>query len=200
MSEAQSLTLESGECVTLSPDSSRFKQAYQQIYPRNADEVRAALGLSDDALESVRKAGICNCASKPPAATVAAEDLDSSDSTARAAALSLTHQAFSSYVYGTNPAVFAPLVPAFNRYLALNKAVINIAVLLDIEVGDGATLTISASTHVVRARKIIIHRTGRIVVRRSTTFKIASLEGLRPRIIGTGPITAAAATLRTMEH
>jgi len=200
MSEAQSLTLEPGECVTLSPDSSRFKKAYQQLYPRNADEVRAALALSDDALESVRKAGICSCASKLPAATVAAEDLEASDSVTRAAALSLTYQSFNNYVYGTNPAAFTNLVPAFNRYLALNKAVINIVALLDIEVGDGATLTISASTHVVRARKIIIHRTGRIVVRGSTTFKIVSLEGLRPRIIDTGPITAGTATLKTMEH
>src|SRR6266478_5470486 len=170
MSEVQSLTLEPGECVTLSPDSSRFKQIYQQVYPRSADEVRDSLSLSTDAFEAVRKAGICDCFAKPPASTVAAEDLDSSDPATRAAALSLTHRALNAYVYGTNPAALAYLGPAFDRYLRLNKAVINIAVLLDIEVSDGATLTISASTHVVKARKIIIHRTGRIVVLGSTTF------------------------------
>ena len=200
MSEDQSLTLEPGECMTLSPDSSRFKKVYQQLSPRSADDVRAALGLSDHALESAHKAGICGCGTQLPAATVAAEDLDSSDETTRAAALSLTHRAFGNYVYGTNPAAFTNFKPAFDRYLAVNKAIINIATLLDIEVGDGATLTISASTHVVKARKIIIHRTGRIVCRGATTFKIVSLEGLGRRIIDVGSIATVATNLGTSGH
>ena len=52
-----------------------------------------------------------------------------------------------------------------------------------IEVFDGATLTISANTHAVYARKITIHRTGRIVCIGATTFRVTSVEGLRRNLI-----------------
>jgi hypothetical protein len=198
MSEGQSISLEPGECVTLAPESSRLKGVYKQVRPRSADEVRELLSLTGAAAEAAQKSRICCGPDRPPAATPAAEDLDDKDDEKRANARGLTYQAFRAYVHGDNPAALAHLKPAFDRYLELSKAIINIAYLQDIEVADGATLTISASTHVVNARKVIIHRTGRIVCRGSTTFKIVSLEGTRP-LVAT-QVGAAAATSFQATH
>ena len=85
--------------------------------------------------------------------------------------------------------------PTFERFLDISKAVLYIAILQDIEVANGATLTISKNTHVVEANKVIIHGTGRIVCNGSTKFKIASLEGVRRTISTSAFATAAAATL-----
>jgi hypothetical protein len=198
MSEGQSISLEPGECVTLAPESPRLKGVYRQVHPRSADEVRELLSLSGAAAEAIQKARVMCCGPHmAPAATAAAEDLDDKDDERRAIARGLTYQAFRAYVHGDNPAAFTHLKPAFDRYLELNKAIINIAILQDIEVADGATLTISASTHVVNARKVIIHRTGRIVCRGSTTFKIVSLEGVRPRVSTVG---VAATNLQAFRH
>lgn len=191
MTEAQSLKLDADECATLSPESGRFRSVYQQVQPRSAKEVRELLGLSPEATSAVHAAGICCHGGEVPAASAAPEELDSKDPMIRAAARQSTYAAFNAYVRGPNPEVYAYLVPTFNRYLDINKAVINIAWLTDIEVLDGATLTISASTQLVRANKIIIHRTGRIVCRGSTTFKIVSLEGIRPGL--TTHVTATTA-------
>lgn len=177
-----SISVEADECITLTPDSPRFKGVYQKMTPRSADEVREVLGFSSTATEAVRKSRLCCGPERPPAATPDADDLDAQDDETRANARSLTYQAFKSYVYGADPASLAHLKPAFDRFLEVSKAVINIAALQDIEVANGATLMISPSTHLVRARKVIIHGTGRIVCHGSTTFKIASLEGVR-RII-----------------
>lgn len=184
MNEAQSLRLEENECLTLSPESERFRAAYKQIQPRSAAEVREVLGLSAEATKAVQAGGVCCHGPQAPAATADAADLGSDDPEIRAAARQATYAAFNAYVHGTAPESLAYLTPVFDRYLDINKAIINIAAFGDIEVLDGATLTISASTQVLRANKIIIHRTGRIVCRGSTTFKIVSLEGLRLRPYG----------------
>src|SRR5438876_870563 len=119
MPKAQSLSLEAGECVTLAPDSPRFKQFYQQVRPRSADEVRELLALSPEATKALHDSGICESASHP-AATAAPEDLDADDAETRANARGITYQAFNAYVYGTNPAALAHMKPAFDRYLELN--------------------------------------------------------------------------------
>ena len=135
-----------------------------------------------------------------PASTAVAEDLDHQDPEIRAAARSATYQAFNAYVHSPNPAAMAHMVPAFDRYLDISKAVINIAYLSDIEVADGATLTISKNTHVVNARRIIIHRTGRIVCHGSTTFRVTSVEGLRKEYISVNAAAAATVAMRDMKN
>jgi hypothetical protein len=193
-----SLSLEVGETVTLSPDSPRFRLAYERVRPRSADEVREIMGLSQRSLEVVQKRGACCGGSTAFATTVAAEQLDAKEPVVRAAARAVTYAAFKAYVHGINPTSLEQFKPAFERYLELGKAVISIVHLLDIEVADGATLNISASTHVVRARKLIIHRTGRIVCHGSTTFKVASVEGQSRRILTAA--TAIGAVLDTSTH
>ena len=196
MAEAQSLRVEAGECMTLSPDSERFKHTYRQVRPRSAEEVREVLGLSPEATKALRENGVCRYDSAVPAATADAADLDSEDPEIRAAARQSTHAAFKAYVYGTAAASLEYLTPVFDRYLDINKAVLNIATFGDIEVMDGATLTISPSTQAVLANKITIHRTGRIVCGGSTTFRITALEGIRPGRVSkpvTTAVTAAAA-------
>jgi hypothetical protein len=178
MSDAPpSVRLESGECLTLSPNSERYRAAYQQVQPRRAEDVRATLGLSADATKALQASGMC--CQPGPAMSPLPEDLTHDDADTRGAARRATYTGLQAYVRSAAPNAYANLVPAFNRYLDLTKAVINIITLSDIEVADGATLTISASTHVVNARKVIIHGTGRIACKGSTTFKIVSLEGTR---------------------
>src|SRR5215207_6602517 len=98
MSEPQSLSLEAGECATLTPGSSRFKGVYQQMLPRSADHVRELLSFTG----------------------AAAEDLDAKDAETRANARNLTYQAFNAYVHGDNAASLAHMKPAFDRYLEIH--------------------------------------------------------------------------------
>jgi hypothetical protein len=196
MGEALSITLEADERATLAPDSARFKGVYQQLQPRSADQVRELLGFSDTAAEALTRSQARFSPLRLPSAIAAPENLESKDLATRAQARSVTHEAFRAFVHGGNVDALIHMKPAFDRYLELNKAVINIATLLDIEVANGATLTISASTHVVKARKIIIHPTGRIVCNGSTTFKIVSLEGLGTKPVVTGPRATGVRTLR----
>lgn len=177
--ESPSIHVDTDECLTLTPESGRFKEVYTRVNPRSAEEVRKLLGLTPEASKALHESGMCCMPSTVPARTAAAEDLDDADPQVRAAARSTTYQAFNAYVHGANPQAVAHMIPAFNRYLDINKAVINIALLSDIEVANGATLTISKSTHVVNARRIIIHRTGRIVCHGNTTFRVASVEGIK---------------------
>jgi hypothetical protein len=199
MSEPPSISLEPGECVTLSPESSRFKGVYQQITPRSADEVRELLGLTGAAAEAVAKSRTCCLPGSGLVATPAAEDLEAKDAETRVNARRRTYDAFYAYVYGSDTSSLVQLKPAFDRYLGVFKAIINVVLLLDIEVADGATLTISPSTHVLRARNIIIHNTGRIVCQGSTTFKIVSLKGDRPKP-AYGPVAAATSFQTIARH
>lgn len=189
--QTPSLTVDIGECMTLSPESGRFKDVYTRINPRSAEEVRKLLGLTPEAAQALHESGMCCMPLTVPASTAAAEDLDDKDPEVRALARSTTYQAFNAYVHGANPAAVAHMVPAFNRYLDINKAVINIALLLDIEVANGATLTISKNTHVVNARRIIIHKTGRIICQGNTTFRVTSVEGIKRELISAAQSYAA---------
>ena len=183
MASVTDLRVEEGECATLAPGSQRFKDVYRQERPRNAADVRKILGLSDDSLKPLHEAGACCVPSRRPAAIASMEDLDAADPAVRSNARQLTYQAFDAYVYGGASRSSDHLVPMFDKYLELSKAVLNIAWLQDIEVLNGATLTISANTHAVYARKIIIHPTGRIVCHGATTFRVTSVEGLRRTLI-----------------
>ena len=196
MSDAPpSLRLEAGECLTLSPASDRFKSAYRQTQPRRAEEVRATLGLSDEANKALQAQGRC-CQGTTPAFSPLPEDLTAEDPEIRNAARRAAYAGLQAYVQSPTPGASAYLAPVFERYLEISKAILNIITLSDIEVADGATLTISASTNVVYANKVIIHGSGRIVCIGSTKFKIASLEGTRRfRVIGVGGIGAVGTVL-----
>jgi len=184
MAEYPDLKVEEGDCTTLSPNSERFKGAFEQIRPRTAAQVREILGFSSEAAAAVEQAGMCCHAGRGQSSTASAEDLEAKDDELRAVARATTYGALRAYVQAANPAAYAHMEPAFEKYLDINRAIINVLHVNDIEVFDDATLTVSANTHVLRARKIIIHPRGRIVCNGSTTFKVTSLEGLRRRIVG----------------
>lgn len=177
MADAQSIRVETGECVVLSPESPRFKESYRQVRPRTDDEVREIIGLSAETAKALHEQGRCCQPSASPSATVSAEELDSPDEAVRARARDITYKAFKNYVMGANPSSLSQMKPAFARFLDITKAVLNVVALEDIVVADGATLTISNNTHLVTANRIIIHNTGRIVCSGFTKFTVTSLEG-----------------------
>lgn len=179
MTDTQSLLVESGERVVLSPKSHLYKQNYRQVRPRSALEVREVLGLSEGMAKAMREQGVCCQQSMNIPVAVSASDLDSKDEATRASALNLTHNALHDYITSVNPRAIAHVEPAIERYLDIVGLVLNVVSLKNtIEVADGATLTISEDTHVVEANKIIIHGTGTINCSGFTKFNVASIEGI----------------------
>jgi hypothetical protein len=188
------LSVESGETVLLSPDSARFKDAYKQLFPRTIEEVRNAIGLSEDVAKALQVRSVSSLtlrrASSLTATTIRAEDILSDDRDARFRARALTFEAARQFVVSPDTSHLTQLVPAINQFLVATKAILNIANLLDINVANGATLTISANTHALNANKVTIHGTGRILCQGRLTFKIQSLQGITlfiPIPINIGP-------------
>ena len=186
MPNNNNLILESGETVLLSPDSARFKAFYKQIFPRTIDEVRKALGFSEETAKALqpRLQPLLAVRRVPTltSTTIQVEELQSSDSQTRFRARALAYEAARQYVVSPDTSHLAQLVPAINQFIIDTKAFINIIILFDIEVANGATLTISANTHALNANNVTIHGTGRIVCQGRLTFKINSLRGVVPII------------------
>ena len=176
-STAQTIRVEKGESVVLYPESQRFKECYGQVHPRTADEVREIIGISAETAKALREQGGCCQPSENFSAIIPAEELDSPDGAVRERAWNIAQTALTRYIYSANPKSLSQMEPLIERYLHITQAVLNIAVLPDIVVGSGATLTVSTNTHLVRANKIIIHDTGVILCSGFTKITAASLEG-----------------------
>ena len=176
MADTQSMRVEPGERVVLSPKSKRFRENYRQVHPRTAKEVRNTIGLSEEMAKTLHERGVCCQQSMNSSVIVPAEELDSPHDAVRARALDITEKALYSYVCSVNPAVMVQMEPAIGRYLEIINVMLNIVTLQNIEVADGATLTISSDTHLVRANKIIIHGTGKIDCSGFTKFNVTSIE------------------------
>ncbi len=188
-----SLRLEENECVTLSPESPRFRESYQQVRPRTIEEVRNILGLTGDAAKALQEKGCCR-PSAVSSALISADDLTAQDDPTRIRARSLAYAASREYVRAPNPTYLSQWQAVLNRFLEISNSVINVVVLLDIDVANGATLTISPNTHAIYANNVRIHGNGRIVCQRDITFKINSLEGISARPVAV-PLSSAAASL-----
>jgi hypothetical protein len=174
-----SLRVESGECIILSPKSPLYKKNYRQVRPRTAKEVREVIGLSEEMTKAIRAQGVCCHRHTNLPTTISTADLDSEDKAVRTNAMNLTHKALRAYVTSVNPAFLAHMEPAIGRYLDIVGLVLNIVSLKNtIEVADGATLIISDNTHLVEASKIIIHGTGKIKCSGLIKFNVASIEGI----------------------
>jgi hypothetical protein len=173
--ETPSLRVEKGEKVTLAFESQRFKGSFRKVRPRSANEVRQLVGLSDGMAQTLRERGVCRHEASP-AAIVSADELDSSDKSVRGRALAITEKALYDYLYAVSAAPLAQMESAIGRYLEIADVVLNVAVLQDIEVADGATLTIPANTHVVEANKIILHGSAQIDCVALTKFRVKSIE------------------------
>ena len=173
-----SLRVEPGEQVVLSPDSPRFSGYYKQVRPRTIDEVRQVIGLSDESVKTLANRRCCK-PSTVSSTLISPDDLESEDPAAKSNARAAVYQAGREYVHG-DPTLLTQWKPALDRYVEINKALLNVLDLLkmNIEVADGATLVISNNTHAVYAGAVRIHGSGRIVCQGSVTFKIDSLAGI----------------------
>jgi hypothetical protein len=186
------LQVESGESVLLSPTSARFQAAYQQIRPQTIDQVRLVLGFSENAVKALQAAGTATAPAMATAGTtlrtlsavIPASDLVATDATTRLQARDLAYQAAGAYITSPNPAHFSQMVPVLNQYLIDAKAILNIISLLNIDVADGATLTISKNTHALYANNIVIHGSGKIVCQGRITFKVSTVQGLHDLNLG----------------
>jgi len=172
-----SLYVESGETVVLAPDSQRFAGVYKRLHPTSIDEVRSVLGLSDAASEALSGQGSCRrtCV---PTGLHSPEDLVSHDKALRRRAKDVAIKAAQAYVTGADPEALAQWKPLIDRYLEIGKVTISYVVLNDIEVADGGTLVVSASTHGINANNIKIHGSGRIVCQGDISINCATLQGL----------------------
>jgi hypothetical protein len=171
-----SISLAPGERLVLSPRTRGFREAYSQVRPRTADELRELVGLSAEETAAFQAKG--GWRDPPFDETVHPEELRSPDDTTRQRAWTLTAQALRQYIHSVQPAALDHMALAIAEFLQLNDATLNVAALQDIEVGDGATLSISDTTHLVTAGKITIHSTGRIVCSGALKMTATSFEGL----------------------
>jgi hypothetical protein len=170
----QTLRIEEGDTVTLSPNSRMFGQLYRQVRPRSIDEVRKLLGPS--AAPSYHLAS-CNCRAPELASNlISVADLESEDRAVAVRARELAHLAAREYVRGDHTTL-THWKPVLNRYLEITKSVINILTLADIEVHDRATLNISSTTHALFANRVMLFGTGSISCKGPTTFRVSSFEG-----------------------
>src|SRR5713101_2455087 len=144
------LRLEEGECVTLSPDSPRFRAVYQQIRPQSIDEVRKIMGLSEEAAQAVAEQTCCR-PSTATAALVPAADVTSEDDQVRFRARQVAYDVSREYLSSANPSYLAPWQASLDAFIVATKAVLHLAFLGDIDVTNGATLTISSTTQVLYA-------------------------------------------------
>ncbi|KAA3609587.1 MAG: hypothetical protein DWQ01_09665 [Planctomycetota bacterium] len=178
------LRVEAGDTLTLSPDSELFRHHYLRLQPKNIDEVRQYIGLSDAVLEqaSTRLKSSCNPKSNPcrlSARLISPEQLEDEDPELRNEALQLTQIAAREYVMGDSNRVLS-WKPILDRYVSIAKIQLQIAVLQDITVGTNATLNLSPNTHALYANRIRIHTGGKIRCNGPKTFRCASIEGNLP--------------------
>jgi hypothetical protein len=88
-----------------------------------------------------------------------------------------TDRALRDYVTRADPAGLKQMEPAIAQFLELNEISLHVVALADIEVADGATLTIPSDTHLVQANRIILHGSARLECDGFTKFDVASIEG-----------------------
>jgi len=175
--DGPTLRAETGESVVLSPESARFREHYRRVQPRTAKEVRDLIGLSDEMAKSLRESGVCCQQHDQPVGFPAPHELESEDDLVRGRAFDDASKGLYSYVCSTTPEQMAAMEPAIERFLELTRLELNLVALQDIEVADGATLTISGNTHLVEANKIVIHGDGRINCSGFTKMNVNSIEG-----------------------
>ena len=182
--DAPNLVVDAGATTILAQDSEAAGGAYRKIQPQSIDEVRAVLGPGDHP----HRSRDC-CSTEMPAELgarhVSLADLESDDAEVREDARRLAYLAGRAYVRGLVTSETARWRPVIDRYLELTKAVINIAVLGDIDVYNGGTLVVSSATQAVLARHIRLHGTGQVVCKGPTTIIASSLEGRIGWLLGT---------------
>ncbi|WP_395292367.1 hypothetical protein ACF9IK_01205 [Kitasatospora hibisci] len=172
----QALRLEANEKLVLSPDSPRFASGYRQVRPQSIDEVRRLLGpvnVPDSRAENLLAARVPELTKR----LLRPEDLKVKDPNARAEARRLAYLAAREYVHTANTAPLKQWRPIIDQWLLEVKPVISVFTAGDIDIADGATLTLSANTHALTAQRIRMHGSGRIVCRGSVKISAVSVDG-----------------------
>ncbi|GAA2787315.1 hypothetical protein ACFQ0M_46275 [Kitasatospora aburaviensis] len=174
----QALRLEANEKLVLSPDSPRFASGYRQVRPQSIDEVRKLLGPVN--VPDGRSRAENLLAARVPELTkrlLRPEDLRVKDPNARAEARRLAYLAAREYIHTANTSSLKQWRPIIDQWLVEVKPVISIFTAGDIDIADGATLTLSANTHALMAQRIRMHGSGRIVCRGSVKISAVSVDG-----------------------
>jgi len=183
MAQAQNLTIEADDCVTLTPESPRYKGAVQQYRPQTIAEVRKILGPSAPSGTGTPTFACC----LPLELSAALPDpraLNSKDDAVRFRAREQAMAVASLYVRAADIGQLRHFEPLLDRYIQLTRPILISFVFADIDIAHGATLTLAANTHVLLAANIRMRGTGRIVCRGPTTLRANTINGN----IGTGPV------------
>lgn len=173
----QNLDITAGQHVVLSPSSPQFQHAYQIVHPQTIDQVREILSSAVPQRATVRRRlspAVTALAAKP----IHIQDLHAPHAGVLRAARTQAYQVAHEYVHHPDVSSLAAWKPVLDQYLVLSKATLNLAVLLDINIADGATLTISKNTHALYARNVTIHGHGKIVCQGKCSFKLKTLKGV----------------------
>jgi len=148
------------------------------------------MGLSEEAAQAVAEQTCCR-PSTATAALVPAADVTSEDDQVRFRARQVAYDVSREYLSSANPSYLAPWQASLDAFIVATKAVLHLAFLGDIDVTNGATLTISSNTQVLYANNVVIHGSGKIVCKGPVKFKISSLKGDLVFKTGVGLASAA---------
>lgn len=185
------LRLEEDESVTASPGSARFAKYYRQYRPQSIDEVRELIGITAEIPH--QHADCCHTPAVLASRLVTPGELEAKDDATRHVARELAHAAGRAYVRGVSTVGLEQWKPVLDKYVVLGGAIINILELGDIDIANGATLTLSVSTQGLYANHITMHGSGRIVCHADVAIRATSLKGVSPIIVASTAGTAVAA-------
>jgi hypothetical protein len=186
--------LEENESVTASPSSARFAKYYRQHRPQTIDEVRELIGITAEVPHE--HVACCHTPDVLASRLVTPGDLEAKDDATRHLARDLAHAAGRAYVRGISTVGLEQWKAVLDKYVVIGGAIIYILKLGDIDIANGATLTLSANTHGLYANHITIHGSGRIVCQRDVTIRSTSLQGIIPPVVTSTAGAAAAAAAR----
>jgi hypothetical protein len=195
--QAQNLIIEADDCVTLTPDSPRYKDAIQQYRPQTIAEVRKLIGPSPASAGGTSSPSCC----LPLELTASLPDPDmltAKDEQVRFRARMLAATAASAYVRAADTRDFKQFEPALDRFIQLSKPILFSFLFADIDIASGATLTLAKNAHILFAANIRMHGTGRIVCKGPTTIRATTVNGrIRPSVIGSAELNAAQSSMRS---
>lgn len=194
--QAQNLVIDADECVTLTPDSTRFKDVIQQYRPQTIAEVRKLLGPSQTSADGT-PAPVCCLAAAFSASLPDPDALAANDEGARLSSRLQAAEAARAYVQAADVRQYKYLEPLLDRYIQLTRPILYSFLFGDIDIANGATLTLANRAHILLAAHIRMHGTGRIVCKGPTTIRATSVEGpTRPRVVGGVASTVSTAVMR----
>lgn len=173
--QAQNLVIDSDECVNLTPESPRFKDLVQQFRPQSIAEVRRLLGPS--ASGSTER---CCMPSALTANLPSPDALMSEDPQERTRARMQAVTAARAYVQAADTRDFKHVEPLLDRFIEISKPVLHGFQFADIDIANGATLTLTYNVHLLYAAAIRMHGTGRMVCKGPTTIRASSVSGRIP--------------------